>query len=339
MALTEVLSLSGEQNIVVLQHDEAAHFLAVAYPTLRLHEPSANILLAHALVRAPVETVLTECQFVTDPDVQLLSTSTQPVPTSNFWLTVWSQTAKSPPVLDLALSCIASSFGKLSYIYPPQWLDPRMRAVAAYLQACVAPERVFSAFGPAVLVTAFADVWSGLTGFQIKPKPLYKAFFALCTLQTLKITPSAEQCGARKATMRDLEAAGKLCEEFANCSDYPLSLVDATAEARQLIDKGQLWVGTLMGEVASICAVTRSSLNVSAITKVFTTAKARRNGLAQELVKEVTRRLFESGKHSVVLYVGCENGAQRVYERVGFQIEYPDIWLELGFDGCNAGHW
>lgn len=50
--------------------------------------------------------------------------------------------------------------------------------------------------------------------------------------------------------------------------DYPLSLADATAEARQLIDKGQLWVGTLMGEVASICAVTRSSLNVSAITKV-----------------------------------------------------------------------
>jgi hypothetical protein len=227
MALTEVLSLSGEQNIVVLQHDEAAHFLAVAYPTLRLHEPSANILLAHALVRAPVETVLTECQFVTDPDVQLLSTSTQPVPTSNFWLTVWSQTAKSPPVLDLALSCIASSFGNYPVfmwtpsapgMQPPQWLDPRMRAVAAYLQACVAPERVFSAFGPAVLVTAFADVWSGLTGFQIKPKPLYKAFSALCTLQTLKITPSAEQCGARKATMRDLEAAGKLCEEFANCS-------------------------------------------------------------------------------------------------------------------------
>ena len=47
-----------------------------------------------------------------------------------------------------------------------------------------------------------------------------------------------------------------------------MSLADATAEARQLIDKGQLWVGTLMGEIASICAVTRSSLHVSAITKV-----------------------------------------------------------------------
>ncbi|KAJ7184040.1 hypothetical protein B0H12DRAFT_1040461 [Mycena haematopus] len=289
----------SEDKIVVLQHSEAADFLAIAYPTLLLHESSANILLAHALMRAPVETVLTECQFITDADVQLLPSSTLPVPLGNFWLTVWTQRAKSPPVLDLALSCIESSSSNYPVfmwtpaelgIQSPQWLEPRVHAIAVHLQACVAPERVFAGFGPEMLVTTFADVWARRTGLQINPKPLYKAFSATCTPQQLKRTASAAQCEARKATAHDLDAAGRLCQEFANCSEYPLSLADATAEARKLIDKGQLWVGTLMGEIASICAVTRSSLHVSAITKVYTTPNARRKGLAQALVKEVTSR-------------------------------------------------
>ncbi|KAJ6520101.1 hypothetical protein C8R45DRAFT_887164 [Mycena sanguinolenta] len=348
MTLVEFPPRPSEDKIVVLQHGEAAQFLAVAYPTLRLHESSANILLAHALMRAPVETVLTECQFITDADVQLLPSPTQPFPSKNFWLTVWSQRAKSPPVLDLALSCLESSPSNYPVfiwtpaelgMQSPQWLDPRVRAMAAYLQVCADHQRVFAAFGPSLLITTFADVWAGLTGFEINPQPLYKAFPAVCTPQDIKLTASTEKCGARKATMHDLDAAATLCQEFSSTSEYPLNLADATAEARQLIDKGQLWVGTLMGVIASICAVTRSSLHVSAITKVFTTPNARRKGLAQTLVKEVTSRLFESGKHSVVLYVGCDNRAQRVYDRVGFQIQDAVVWLELGFVGTNPGHW
>ncbi|KAF7347602.1 N-acetyltransferase domain-containing protein [Mycena venus] len=263
MTLPEASSLSGEEKVVVLQHGSAADFLAFAYPTLRLHEHSANIVLAHALVRAAGG---------------LPASSTQPTPASNFWLTVWSQHPKSPPVLDIALSCIESpTFGNYPVfvwtpaeqgVQAPQWLDRRIGAVAGHLQACVAPERVFAVFGITALVTTFAEAWTALTGFQVNPKPLYKAFFAVCTPETLKLTASAAQCGARRATMRDLEAAARLCHDFADGSEYPLSLADATAEARQLIDKGQLWVGTLMGEIASICAVTRTSLHVSGITKV-----------------------------------------------------------------------
>ncbi|KAJ7818930.1 hypothetical protein B0H13DRAFT_2453854 [Mycena leptocephala] len=307
----------SKENIVVLQHDSAADFLAFAYPTLRLHEHSANIILAQALMRAPAEYVLTECQFITNADVQLPSSSTRPTPATNFWLTVWSQCAKSPPVLDMALSCIDSSFGNCPICLwtpadrgaqVPQWLEPRIREVASYLSACVAPECVFSVFGVTDLVTTFVDVWTRLTGFQSNPKPLYKAFSAVCTPQNLKVTA---------ATTRDVEAAGRLCKN------------SRTVLAR-LINKGQLWLGTLMGETASICAVTRSSLHVSAITKSsfrLHSSETRRNGLAQALVKEVTL----SGKHSVVVY--------RIYERVGFQIEDPDIWLELGFVGTNSGHW
>ncbi|KAJ7751207.1 hypothetical protein DFH07DRAFT_1032649 [Mycena maculata] len=343
MTLSEV---THTDKIVVLQHDSAEDFLAVAYPTLRRHERSANIVLAHALTRAPaVEYVLTDCQFLTDADVELPS-SAPPRQGTCFWLTVWSH-SKSEPVLDMALSCLDSSFGNYPIflwtaveqsVSSSHWLDRRMDVLAQHLRACLNPERVFSVFGTAVLAETFAKVWTGLAGFQIAPEPLYTAFFVVCTPQTLKPSKPAKGL-ARKATMLDVAAAGRLCQEFAATSHYRLGEADAMLEAQALIEKGQLWVVEKEKEIASICAVTRTSLRVSAITKVFTTPKWRRHGFAQDVVYEVTHRLFECGKHSVVLYVDPGNSAKRVYERVGFT-EGGEVWLELGFQvGKHTGHW
>ncbi|KAJ7651673.1 acyl-CoA N-acyltransferase [Mycena polygramma] len=325
------ITQSPEEKIIVLQHRSPVDFLACAYPTLRHHERTANIVLAPALSRAPAEYVLTHCQFIADADILLPFPLTQPVPSTNFWITVWSQHANSRPVLDMALSCLNSSLGD----YPVFLWTPRSRACSTH----IAPERVFSVFGTSNLATTFAHAWAGLTGFPVNPKPLYNAYFAVCTPHTLKNSASGNNCFARRATMHDIEAAARLCQDFANSSEYPLGIEEATAEARELIEKGLLWVGTMDGEIATVCAVTRTSLNVSAITKVYTLQDKRRNGLAQALVQEVTQRLFECGKHSVVLYVGCDNSGRRVYERVGFMIQEGDVCLELGFDGTNAGHW
>ncbi|KAJ7040337.1 acyl-CoA N-acyltransferase [Mycena alexandri] len=346
MTLTEVAPQPTDTRIIVLQHNEAEGFLAVTYPTLHRHEGSANIVLAHALARASSECALTACRFTTDADIQLPCPA-PPIPAQTFWLTVWSHRGRSKPALDMVLSCLDSRFGG----YPiflwtpmqqdlqlPQWLEPRMSKLTAYLHACVAPERVFSVFSTTALTTAFADKWSALTGFQINPEPLYTAFSAICTQQTLSASVSAQQGLARRATMRDVEAAGKLCQEFTNNSEYPLSVAQGAEEARDLINKGLLWLTVIGGEVATICAVSRSSLHVSAITKVYTTPKWRRKGLAQALLKEVVQRLFACGKDSVVLYVGCDNSAQNVYRRAGFLIQ-NDICLELGFVGANIGHW
>ena len=55
-----------------------------------------------------------------------------------------------------------------------------------------------------------------------------------------------------------------------------MSLDRALLEAEELISKGLIWVYEADGsEIAMICAVTRSSHNVSAITKVYTTPKWR----------------------------------------------------------------
>lgn len=64
------------------------------------------------------------------------------------------------------------------------------------------------------------------------------------------------------------------------------------------------------------------------------------------MMRLLNRMLFERKKKSVVLYVGHQNDAQRVYDRVGFvglcgtdkPIGVEDA-LELGFQNTNRGQW
>ena len=58
------------------------------------------------------------------------------------------------------------------------------------------------------------------------------------------------------------------------------------------------------------------------------------------------RLLFDVGVDTVVLYVGYENNAQKVYHRVGFvglcgseRVEGVEDALELGFARTARGHW
>lgn len=69
---------------------------------------------------------------------------------------------------------------------------------------------------------------------------------------------------------------------------FPLTIELAREEAYELVSKRQIWVYEASGAVAAICAVTRSSMKVSAITKVYTCPNWRRHGFAEHLVRSVT---------------------------------------------------
>ena len=69
---------------------------------------------------------------------------------------------------------------------------------------------------------------------------------------------------------------------------FPLSIERARVEARELISKRLVWVYDAARDITTICAVTRNSHRVSAITKVYTTPRWRRQGCAEFLVREVT---------------------------------------------------
>lgn len=124
------------------------------------------------------------------------------------------------------------------------------------------------------------------------------------------------------------------------------------------------------GEAASICAVTRTSQNVAAVTKVYTSPARRRQGFAKRLVGHVARmcvapvisnalsapnaypRLLTGSDEvnaisNVVLYVGRNNSARIIYEEIGFQslsrVEDDNSdrggFLEIGFSGAGEGYW
>ncbi|PIL31464.1 hypothetical protein GSI_06166 [Ganoderma sinense ZZ0214-1] len=360
------LHADAHSQSFVLQHLTADDFLTFTYPTLRRHEASSNIVLAHALKRVGAEAAPNRYESTSEDHVAALFATmardryTHRPSNDAFWLTLWSVSPQSGlPTLDLVLSCVNWSLGDYPiFLWTPHrasaasstWLVPRIQQITKHLLDCVPPERVFSVFGLTSLVKTFSRVWTQATGFAIEPEPFYAALHSYCTPETFRQRDAALPQGhqLRKAKMADQEAVAQLCKEFADDSIYfPLSIERARIEARELVSKGLAWVYDASGDITTICAATRNSPHVAAITKVYTTPRWRRRGCAELLVRAVTAQLlFDFGKEAVVLYVGHENSAQRVYDRVGFaglcgkpKPDGVEDALELGFVGADRGHW
>lgn len=227
------LTTSHPSNSIIIQHDTASDFLAVAYPTLRRHEASANIVLAHALKRVTTEAAMAGFQFICDDDVEdWLSgaDASSLVPHQNsesFWLTMWNTSTSSAPTLELVLSCVNWTLGEYPiFLWSPQslgaqttaWIAPRVAKIAEHLRLCVPSERVYSVFGMTPLVKAFSRYWSDITGHAIEPEPFYSAYFSYCNVSTFKdsdaIVPEGHRL--RRAHLSDLEQVAQLCKEFAD---------------------------------------------------------------------------------------------------------------------------
>ncbi|KAJ7597401.1 hypothetical protein C8J56DRAFT_318445 [Mycena floridula] len=342
----------------ISRHNSAQHFLSVAYPTLTRtlrHEKSANIVLAHALDRTTPDYILTRCRFLTEDEVNM-STETDPL-NEVFWLTLWTTSGPSElPRLDIVLACTKGALGNHpiflwsppDYILTDRWLSERIKKLVQYLENCVENRRVFSVFGKAPLIEEFGRCWAHLTGFQLHQQAFYEAWLIECTPASFKMSLYHLPHGhaIRRATAVDQSAVADLCKGFSDTTiHFQLSLDGAKIQAQELIEKGQAWLYQVESKAVAICTVTRSSLCVSAITKVYTAPIWRMKGFAEHLVRYVTKTLFHCGKHSVVLYVEKGNRAARVYERVGFILhgnpdaELLEDALELGFEGGEIGHW
>ena len=227
-AITLPVSFFLSKTLKVIQHDTADDFLNAAYSTLRRHEQSSNIILAHALQRS--ESALVDSETTKLSDENLKSSSSFPHSTDSFWLTVWSSTSASTlPALDLTLSCIKSTLGNYPiFLWSPRqpsamsltWLAPRVIQLMRHLDACVPRGRVFSVFGKTLLAKEFSRHWIMLTGCSLEPEPFYAAYYTFCTPESLRDSDhplSVKHC-IRQATIGDLDHISQLCKEFADCS-------------------------------------------------------------------------------------------------------------------------
>ncbi|KAG5219882.1 Acetyltransferase (GNAT) domain [Salix suchowensis] len=235
------------------------------------------------------------------------------------------------------------------FIWAPPKAERRSDATSSlveFLRKRVPDKRVFSVFGPTDITQVFSSEWSKVTGVPILREPYYDAYLARCTKNTLRqgtsTMPLPQGHKTRVATTGDLNDVAELCKQFADdeSAPYNFSAEDSRLEAQELIRAQQVWVyEASSGVIACICAAARHSQRASVISKVYTSKAFRRKGFAERLVRHVVQQ------ESVVLYVGKNNPARRVYDRVGFsgigdQAKSSDDhedWLEVGFDVAITG--
>lgn len=285
--------------------------------------------------------------------------------TEQLWL-VYSKPGTSE--IQFILSCTEGPLDKYPlFIVPtvpiasltPKLLKSSMEALCSTLlnEPGFKKERVFSVFSVEVVTEAFVLAWEKLAKIGRFKDPYYSAIFSVCTESTLvrhqrAARPSEDVVlEPRPAVERDADQIAVLCREFAATSPpFILTIEKAREEARLLIANKQVWVLEIQKrngapEIATIVAVTRKSEGVATITKVYTPERWRGKGCAERLVRHVCIELLEKYKQ-VVLYVGVDNSAKIVYNRVGFQglsegSLSSERWLEIGFDQAKVklGHW
>jgi len=316
--------LTSSPLITVVQHRTASDFLSATHSHLLDNERSSNIVFAHALKRLRKEagSALTTPRDVED----WLRFPRHRVPDdpNALWLTVWSvDSTNNTTTLDLVLSCLDWTLGNYPiFLWSPRpedktWLIPRVTNLTNRLLECVPPERVFSVFGMTWIVKTFSEYWTGLTGHEVVSEPFYAALLSSCTESTFigssfRLPPGHV---IRLAAKSDVESVAQLCKEFGDDSVslfllnrpsskgcrliltfqsplqvyFPMTLDQGRIEAQELIKNAQVWVYDVNGECSTICAVTRTTYNISCITKVYTTPRFRRMRCAENLVRHVTR--------------------------------------------------
>lgn len=368
---------------IVTKYNNTVYTTATSIPQdvvdyLEHDAQNSNILLPHLL-----KTRNLEAQGIYGENAWIVSTS---YPDS-----------LSQPVIDFVLSCTTGSLGNYPiFIYHaqslatlnPSYLIPRMLSLAERLGEAVPTARVFSVFAVEPVARAFADAWTNLKGVSVAHTDVkanltheyYAALLTYCNSRSFRprqqSTHPTYQFDMRPAVIQDIPEVAELCYGFAAESEpFTMTMDQARIEARLLVENGLVWIHSVSGPdvvsgIASICAVTRQSSTVAAITKVYTNPRFRRMGCAERLVRRVcsqyvflsslakpscadthcpTSSYLRSGrKECIVLYVAHSNPAARtVYRRVGFvglddeSAAGVEPWLEIGFDRnvVQLGHW
>ncbi|KAG9010300.1 hypothetical protein FRB94_010650 [Tulasnella sp. JGI-2019a] len=370
---------STTSSIVIRFHNSATDLLANCQSDLKARERDANIILPFALKAKHGESSSSSTSsaphnpkflpqittsFSSDSessDDEAVPALTSPTKVDQFWLSAWTSRGRQPAKLDMVLSCTNGPIGKYPvFLYsnvPDEDLTsvlviPRIDALVARLRSLVTSKRVFSVFGPVPLTQPFVHAWSSSTGATPVIDPYYAAKHTFCTRESLTsapISPLSVSHSLRLAEPSDLVGAASLCHGFASGSEpFVLSVEDSIKEANLYISQRQMYVYKIEDAIASIVCVTRSSANVSAITKVYTNPHFRGQKCAEKLVRYVCQVLLgEMGKREVVLFVAHDNkAAEKVYDRVGFQglwgkprPEGVNDWVEIGFEEAEVGHW
>lgn len=217
--------------------------------------------------------------------------------------------------------------------------------LVAHLPTVIDPKSFEKIIGAEELVDGFIDKWVGAMsarGLHLEALPtLFRSKVSYATLATIPpLPPMHPNYALESPTSDDLDSLAHLFIDFTTHGPHPVSLEEARIKMQMSIDLGEVWVCRAEGEIVGFCATGRATPKTMAIRNVYVPPKHRRKGIAEAMVKMLTRYLlgaeplgFSGGlvaagpsknvKRELALNV-AEDFAERLYRKCGFLLGEDD---------------
>ncbi|KAI0928993.1 hypothetical protein AcW1_006064 [Taiwanofungus camphoratus] len=214
--------------------------------------------------------------------------------------------------------------------------------LATFLSTIIHPSAVDKVIGPEEAVNTFIETWvtfMATRGIHLKAlDPYFRSRGCYATRATLPEPSSAfdsHQISLASGS-DDVTSLVPLYIEFSSHGPVPATLESAQNIMREAVEAQKVWLCRSDGEVAGYVLVGRTTSRTTAIRNVFVVSQHRRKGIAEAMVRAVTRyylgaeplgfkgapteRPLGGTKDEICLNV-ADPGAERIYKRCGFMLD------------------
>ncbi|KAI0078120.1 hypothetical protein K474DRAFT_1660750 [Panus rudis PR-1116 ss-1] len=244
-----------------------------------------------------------------------------------------------------------------------QEIEIACQLLTDFLPTIVDPKTVDKIIGPAILVKPFFDIWvsqMAARGLHLKIVDHFREEFqdsrtTYATRETLPPpSPAFASYNVFKASEDDIIALAHLYVEFTKGAPMPATFEQGLNAMGDGVKIGRVWCCKVDGKIAGYILVGRTTPRTIAIRNVYTSPDYRRRGIAEAMVRAVTRYYlgaeplgFEGApdkgpvggiKEEVNLNV-ADPGARRLYKRCGFLLDDDARDPKTGKIGWYASLW
>lgn len=233
--------------------------------------------------------------------------------------------------------------------------------LSATLSTIVDPTKVDSVIGPERLVDAFIETWvdfMGNRGLRLKAlDPFFKSQVSFATLATLPppspILPPYKICLAQ--VEEDADVVAPFVVDFTRHGPKQTTLEEAKRVMQAAVQMKQLWLcRSPEGEIVAYSLVGRVTPRTIAIRNVYVSPSHRRKGIAECMVKALTRLYlgaeplgFEGapsakpalGTREEICLNVSEDYVAQLYKRCGFLLGEDDHEPMTGKKGWFQSSW
>ncbi len=136
-----------------------------------------------------------------------------------------------------------------------------------------------------------------------------------------EIKKKAEDPGKlRKAEEKDIPLVANWIYRFAEEVNEPMQWEDADKRAKDMTEKGRLYLWEVDGVPVSMAAATRPSKRNITVSFVYTPIAERKKGHASNCVSALTQAMLDSGYQTTSLYTDLANPtSNKIYMEIGYE--------------------